>query len=328
MGRAEDNQTYRRYLRSKKTVLLASRNCGLGDNLFAVAHAWLYCQKTGRDLIIDLCQSRFLKDPELNAGSLLFEFPECFGGVRIENPQRISWRLRRLMHLRPMVGWLHALLPGLAERIEKVCGLIGLPVGLRSMDLTEDCERQLVRDGLQRPEKFLRFQWCHFDHLPEVREFLLSIQPSPVIRQRLAEFSSGVSQKFIGLHVRYYSEQWVAFPRYGNYWVDRQAAICEIIDQVIIARETHGADCPVLLCTNDSSIEAELCGCISGVFVYPKQYGGDSGKELFDQGLDNAGVDAVVEMFALKNACTLVRYPPTNSWFSELAAMSLAGRPC
>lgn len=325
MSRVEDLLAYRRYLRSGKGVLLASRNCGLGDNLFAVAHAWLYCRKSGRDLIIDLCHSRFLKDPEVNAGYLFFEFPECFDGVRIENPPKISWGLRRLMHLGRIAGWVHMRLPGVAGRVEKLLSMVGLPLSLNSMELSEECERELVKDGKQRPEKFLRFRWCHFDHLSEVRAFLLSVQPSQAIRLRLTEFLSAAPAKFIGLHVRYYSEQWVEFPRYGSFWVDRGVAIQAIVDEVARSRVVHGPDCPVFLCTNDASIEHELCGLIAGVFVYPKQYGGDTAKELFDQGLENAGIDAVIEMFALKSACGLVRYPPTKSWFSELAAMSLDG---
>lgn len=324
MIHSEEIELYRRYLAGSKGCLLASRNCGLGDNLFAVAHAWLYCRKSGRDLIIDLCQSRYLSDPEVNAGYLFFEFPDAFQGVRIENPVKISWRLRRLLHMRPAFGWLQVRFPRLAARLEKLCELVGLPIFARSLDLTEQCERDLVRSGQLRSEKFLRFQACHFDHLAEVRAFLLSVQPSLPIRTKLANFLRSSPAKFIGLHVRYYSDQWVAFPRYGDYWLDRSAAIRSICDKVASAREIYGQDCSVLLCTNDSGVESELRRKISGVFIHQKEYGALAEKELFDQGIGDAGVDAVIEMFALKSACCLVRYPPTNSWFSELAAISLS----
>jgi hypothetical protein len=325
MTKYHDLELFRSLLDTNKQYVLAYRNCGLGDNLFAIAHAWLYCKKTGRDLIIDLCQSRFFDSPEVNAGHILFQFPEVFQGVRIYNLANISWNLRKFMHLHDWSAYLYTRAPRFAGYLEKLLNKTPrfIPKFTKPIELDETTERELVSSGKKRPERFLRFQWCHCDHLNEVSDFLLSVKPSPSIQSELDSFLRNIPKPFIGLHVRFYSEQWVSFPRYGDYWVNTDNAIDNICKAVYSARNSGWQDYPVLLCTNDSNVEKILSSRITNLITYKKDFGKKTEKEIFDQGLRNAGTDAVIEMFALKKSDVLIRYPPTNSWFSEIAALSV-----
>jgi hypothetical protein len=325
MPTTSDLKLFRSLIRDGKKYVLSSRNCGFGDNLFALAHAWLYCRKAGRDLIVDFCQSRYLREPTINAGCLFFELPEEFEGVRILNFPEITWRLRRLMHLRSWAAWLHSRFPRTAAYLEKLTELAPsvLPQFGKSIDLGEEKERHLVATGEVVEPQFIRFVGCHCDHLPEIRQFLAAVRPLKKIQADIDTFLARVPERFIGLHVRFYSEKWVPFPRYGDYWTEFGQSIARIIGMVEKARSSGWSDCPVLLCTNDLTVQKTLMEKIDGIICYGTEFGDSAEKEIFDQGLSSAGHDAIVEMFSLAKANLLIRFPPSNSWFSEIAAVKV-----
>jgi hypothetical protein len=77
----------------------------------------------------------------------------------------------------------------------------------------------------------------------------------------------------------------------------------------------------LLLCTNSGLVEQALRDIFPQIQTIPKDFGTDPTCELHDQLIADCGKHAVMEMFSLCRATALVRYPPTQSWFSELAAL-------
>jgi len=323
MDIAESDQAIlKRLLVGREKYLLSFRNCGLGDNLFALAHGWLYCKKAGRSLIIDHAQSRYMDDPQVNSAHVLYEFPAEMDGVRIHSFPRLTWGMRRVLSSHRWAQHLYLISPRLyyLYRTIRHRWLKFLPDALHEIDLSYEEELLLVRTGEDPASRFIRFQGCHCHFTGEIRGFLRSIRPSLGIECEISSFLRDVPSRFVGVHVRYYSPQWVEF-RHGDYWHDFGKAIAEIAALINEAIKGVSSYSGILLCTNSDLVERALRDIFPQIQTIPKDFGTDPTLELQDQHIADCGKHAVMEMFSLCRATALVRYPPTQSWFSELAAL-------
>jgi hypothetical protein len=88
-----------------------------------------------------------------------------------------------------------------------------------------------------------------------------------------------------------------------------------------VARERHGRDTPVLLCTDSSDVERAVRAQISGVISRRKLFrpAGEGELHLWRAGY-RVRDDALVEMLLLAETSALIRYPP-GSFFSFYAAV-------
>jgi hypothetical protein len=337
-GLEKDRMLLKEILSSGEKFLVVSRSEGLGDVLFAVAHAWYYCQKTGRTLIVDLAESRYLNDLELNAAFHLLTFPETYKSVKIITPPIISFSFRQLLHEGPLLRALILFSPTIYIRVKMLLKrLLGWDTRPKELSLMQ--EKELISTGRQVNQKFLFFKGCHCEFKKEVSGFLHAILPAPGLRIELAAFLSTVHRPFIGLHVRYFDPNYFCDFRHREYWVDFEQAINEIVDRIKVASmRVSGAEedqqtnliPTVFIATDSEKVQAALLERIEKTAIYPKNFhilDHDSDpmkRELHDYKVVRLGEDAVIEMFALANADILVRYPPSDSWFSELASIKCA----
>jgi hypothetical protein len=124
---------------------------------------------------------------------------------------------------------------------------------------------------------------------------------------------------FIGVHVRYYDPSNVVH-NHSPYWLKFDQAIDEIVKAVSRAAALVGSDLPVFLATDSEIVETALTERLKRVVTFKKKFAASPVGELHVSNVPERGSHAIIEMFALTHALALVRYPPSGSWFSELAA--------
>jgi hypothetical protein len=318
-GLEEDRTLMKKILSSGNQFLVVSRSEGLGDVLFAVAHAWLYCKKTGRTLVIDLANSRYLKDKEANAAFFLLKFPENFESVRIIVIPRISWNLRRNME----EGWLLQKLLIASSRLYAYLNLFLSKIPYwetTSKPLTLAEEKELIRNGKRVGKKFLSFKGCHWEFREEIKNFLQSVSLPSKLQDQVNGLLATLRGPFIGVHVRYYDPSRPEF-RHSRFWTDFNGAISEIETRIKAVSDLGMSEQPIFLATDSKEVEAALCQRFPRMAVLRKNFSDPTKGELHESNVERLGEDAAIEMFALGHASALVRYPPSKSWFSELAAL-------
>lgn len=310
-------------------LIVSRRVSGLGDCLISLSSAWYYAKLTGRTLVIDRRWSRYLRERNKNAFSAFFEPLTEIAGVPVisddsvstlQYPSPIYSRYTRKNGLRGLFGQI-------AQVIE-----IKLPFVLAYEDAVAD-ELALVRSAQDVEEPTIIFRCCLRD-VPMTEEarrsFLAHLKPQKAIQEEIDCYvrEQFPGRKVIAVHVRHGNGGNIL--NHTPYWVDENRAINEICQQIHRARSTLGAECLVFLCTDSKRVLEFIRSRVPNVIAREKYFRPDNTGEMHarktfsTQNRSRSGQEAVIEMFLLARADTLLCYPP-GSFFSYYARICGSG---
>jgi len=306
--------------RDKKVV--SRRNAGLGDNLFASAHAWYYAKRTNRSLEISWARSMYLSDRSANGFPFFFKVPDEIEGVPVIAHQNIGIikRFIRQLPLKPYKTFLPVLIAEIAHKLlrNKTPGFL-----LHMMENHRNWTIDIIKNGKDVKYKTMIFN-SHYGFLVnETIPFFKALKLKDEFQKLADDFieKNFNGKKVIGVHVKYYNKS-MPKSNHTQYWLDEDTSLNQIKDKLnqIIA-EFKEAKTVIYLATDSSIVEDFLRKHFDNIVSFDKTF-----KIKYSHGqhlklTDDAVTAALVEMFLLAKSDVLFRFPPSGSWFSHYGSL-------
>jgi len=302
--------------------VISRRNAGLGDNLFATAHAWYYAKKTNRKLVISWAPSMYLNDKSANGFPYFFEVPESIDHVpiKVENKVGAYQRFIRRLPLIPYKFFLPALF---AEAVHKIFRKKTPGFLLQFMDNRRKWSIDLIKNGTDIKNKTMIFNSHYGFLLSETKPFFDALKLQPQFQALVDNFAEQhfKNKTVIGLHIKYYDKT-MPKSNHTQHWLDPQVSLNQIKEKIteIISRIEKG-NYIIYLATDSAIVQDFLKEHFENIVSFSKEFKIEFTKSQHLKLTDNAVTAALVEMFLLAKSDILYRFPPSGSWFSHYGSL-------
>jgi len=307
--------------KSNKSVI-SRRNAGLGDNLFAAAHAWYYAKKTNRKLVINWAPSMYLSDKSANAFPFFFEVPDYIEGVPIISEDKVN-SIKRFLRRLPLIPYRYFLPVLFAETVHKLLRKKTPDFLIRFMENRRKWSIDLIKNGIDIRSKTMIFNSHYGFLLQETKPFFDALKLKNEFQSIVDEFAEKNLQgkTVIGLHIKYYDKT-MPKSNHTQYWLDPQASLNQIKDKIngIISR-IKDANYVIYLATDSAIVQDFLREHFKNVVSFNKGFKIEYTQSQHLKLTDDAVTAALVEMFLLAKSDTLYRFPPSGSWFSHYGSL-------
>lgn len=306
--------------RRKKVV--SRRNAGLGDNLFATAHAWYYAKQTNRTLEINWAPSMYLSDKSANGFPFFFKVPEEIEGVPIIAHSNISGfkRFTRQLPIKPYGTFIPVLFAEVLHKLmrKKTPGFL-----LKLMENRRNWTIDLIKNGKDVGYKTMIFN-SHYGFLVyETIPFFKALKLKDEFQKLADDFieNNFLGKKVIGVHVKYYNKS-MPKSNHTQYWLDENTSLNQIKDKLnqIIA-EFKELKTVIYLATDFPVVEDFLRNHFDNIVSFDKTFKIEYTQSQHLKLTDDAVTAALVEMFLLAKSDVLFRFPPSGSWFSHYGSL-------
>ena len=189
-------------------------------------------------------------------------------------------------------------------------------------------ELSLLRSGRDSHRKYVLIKTCVSDALPSLedcRTVLAALRPLPHIQAKIDAFISQffADKTVIAVHVRHGNGGDIM--AHGKFWENEDQASDSITSAIDRAKLDLGQDSMIFLCTDSIETQQALYKAFPGLVTRDKYFRAAGVGELHDktvirttQQASALGEDALIEMYLLAHADTLLCYPP-ESFFSYYA---------
>lgn len=307
--------------KSNKRVV-SRRNAGLGDNLFATAHAWYYAKKTGRSLVINWSPSMYLSEKSANAFPFFFEVPEEIEGVPIIVEPRVN-SFKRIVRRLPLIPYRYFFPALLAESVHKKFRKKTPAFLLGIMEKRRNWSLDLIKNGTDVRYETMIFN-SHYGFLhEETQPFFKALKLRKEFQMLVDQFSARnfTGKKVIGLHIKYYDKT-MPQSNHTQHWIDPQESLNLIktrIEKIISG--IGEADYIIYLSTDSPIVEDFLKKHFTNLVSYDKNFKIEYTQSQHLKLTDEAVTAALVEMFLLGKSDILYRFPPSKSWFSHYGSL-------
>lgn len=272
-------------------VVVTRKRTGIGSDLISVVGSIAYAARTGRDLVIDWRESRYVEDSGLNMFGALFEVPEGFDDVGVR-----------------LAG---------ADFDDRT-----LPTPVRQLtgksESFEAFNAEMKHAARPVAESVVITRPMH--HLPDVsdqRRWLLAIRPVSRIAAAIDDFHSRHlrGHHVVGVHIRHGNGETLGSGRDEL----MRRGVTDLVD--LAAAELGRMGLPngykLFVCTDSQELREAFAARLPGVVTYESRIGSAKSGPIHtsDYGMKGAE-DAIVEMWLLA-LCDRLVYTP--SWFSHYA---------
>jgi hypothetical protein len=302
--------------------VISRRNAGLGDNLFAAAHAWYYAKKTNRKLVINWAPSMYLSDKSANAFPFFFEVPDYIEGVPIISEDKVN-SIKRFLRRLPLIPYRYFLPVLFAETVHKLLRKKTPDFLLRFIENRRKWSIDLIKNGIDIRNKTMIFNSHYGFLLQETKPFFDALKLKTEFQSIVDNFSENNLQgkTVIGLHIKYYDKT-MPKSNHTQYWLEPQASLNQIKDKIngIISR-IKGANYVIYLATDSAIVQDFLRGHFKNVVSFNKGFKIEYTQSQHLKLTDDAVTAALVEMFLLAKSDILYRFPPSGSWFSHYGSL-------
>jgi hypothetical protein len=302
--------------------VISRRNAGLGDNLFATAHAWYYAKMTDRTLIISWAPSMYLNDKQANAFPFFFEVPDEIEGVPVIVEPRVG-SFKRLIRRLPLIPFKYFLPVMVAESLHKLMRKKTPAFLLNFMEKRRKWSIDLIKNGIDIPNRAMIFNSHYGFLIKETKPFFQSLKLKAEFQSLVDNFSEKylAGKKVIGLHIKYYDKN-MPQSNHTQYWLDPDGSLNKIKDNLngIIA-ELNESNIVIYLATDSPVVQDFLKKHFTNIVSFDKTFNIEYTKGQHLKLTDNAVTAALVEMFLLAKSDVLYRFPPSGSWFSHYGSL-------
>jgi hypothetical protein len=302
--------------------VISRRNAGLGDNLFATAHAWYYAKSTNRSLVINWAPSMYLSDQGANAFPFFFEVPQEIEGVPIIVEPRVSGYKRFTRRL-PLIPYRY-FIPVLAgETVHKFLRKKTPSFLMTIMNNRRKWSIDLIKNGTDVRYKTMIFNSHYGFLLQETKPFFDALKLKPEFQSAVDHFSEKNfnGKKVIGVHIKYYDST-MPKSNHTQHWIDPQESLNKIKDRIqTIVDRFNGSDHVIYVATDRKLVVDFLKEKFSNIICYDKEYKIEFTQSQHLKLNDEAASAALIEMFLLAKSEVLYRYPPSGSWFSHYGSL-------
>jgi hypothetical protein len=308
---------------NKRKKVISRRNAGLGDNLFATAHAWYYAKKTGRDLNINWAPSMYLDDKSANAFPFFFKVPENIDGVPIIIEPRIN-AIKKFIRRLPLFPFRYFIPALIAESVHKLLRKQTPGFLMRIMDKRRQWSINLITNGIDVSYRTIIFNSHYGFLINETKPFFMALKLKDEFQQLVDTFTQQnfIGKKVVGLHIKYYDKS-MPKSNHTKYWLDPQQSLNLIKENLesILSSLNIADEYVIYLATDSSIVEDFLKAHFNNIVSFNKEF-----KIEYTQGqhlklTDDAVTAALVEMFLLAKSDVLYRFPPSGSWFSHYGSL-------
>lgn len=306
--------------RNKKVV--SRRNAGLGDNLFATAHAWYYAKQTNRSLEINWAPSMYLSDKSANGFPFFFKVPDHIEGVPVIAHPNIGTikRFTRQLPLKPYSTFLPVLV---AEIVHKFLRVKTPGFLQRFIDNRRNWTIDLIKNGKDVKYKTMIFN-SHYGFLVnETIPFFKALKLKDEFQKLADDFidKNFSGKKVIGVHVKYYNKS-MPKSNHTQYWLDEDTSLNLIMDKLLqIIAEFKEVKTVIYLATDSPVVEDFLRKHFENIVSFDKTFKIEYTQSQHLKLTDDAVTAALVEMFLLAKSDVLFRFPPSGSWFSHYGSL-------
>jgi Nodulation protein Z (NodZ) len=270
--------------------LISRKHTGIGSDIASILGGWYYASRTGRTLVIDWRNSRYLPDRSANAFPRFFQPMDQIAGVRVA----CEGCIREAQFPKPVFR-LHKLQPVQYRDLFRAGADVDAPT--------------LVNN---KPMHI-------FPALTLQRMVFSALRLHPEIQQEMEAFRETQfgAVKVVGIHVRHGNGEHLGF--------GRKVCIYEVNREVVSTykrvhetmRKSSGLRTKIFLATDSQEVEEALKSALPNVVTRNKSFHtvGDGPLHRRVLGLTGAQ-DALIEMYLLA-CCDALIY--NDSWFSYYA---------
>jgi hypothetical protein len=302
--------------------VISRRNAGLGDNLFATAHAWYYAKQTNRALLINWAPSMYLSDKSANAFGFFFQVPDQIQGVPIiyeKNVGSVNRFIRRLP-LQPYRSFLPSLFAEFVHKLrrDRTPGFL-----LEIMKKRKQWSIDLIKNGSDVNYRTMIFNNPYGFMLKETKPFFDELKLKPEFQTLVDDFANlnFKNKKVIGLHIKYYDKT-MPKSNHTQHWLDPEQSLNTIKDRIHnIIGTFNSQDYVIYLATDSPIVEEFLKKHFAKIVTFNKEFKIEYSQSQHLKLTDEAVTAALVEMFLLAKSDVLYRFPPSGSWFSHYGSL-------
>ncbi len=302
--------------------VISRRNAGLGDNLFATAHAWYYAKSTNRTLEISWSPSMYLNDKSANAFGFFFDVPEQIQGVPVIYEEHIgAWK--RMIRRLPLIPYRYFIPSLVAEFVHKLLRKKTPAFLLHFMTKRRQWSIDLIKNGTDIKNKTMIFNSHYGFLLNETKPFFGALKLKPEFQALVDEFSEKhfSNKKVIGLHIKYYDKT-MPKSNHTQHWLDPQESLNTIKTRIEgIIQKINSPDYVIYIATDSAIVQDFLKKHFEKVVTYDKEFKIEYSQSQHLKLTDESVKAALVEMFLLAKSDTLYRFPPSGSWFSHYGSL-------
>jgi hypothetical protein len=302
--------------------VISRRNAGLGDNLFATAHAWYYAKKTNRSLLINWAPSMYLNDKSANAFGFFFIVPEQIQGVPIIYEEYVG-SYKRLIRRLPLIPYRYFIPSLIAEFVHKFMRKKTPGFLLNFMNARRQWSIDLIKNGNDISNNTMIFNSHYGFLLNETKPFFDELKLKPEFQVLVDDFAEKhfKNKTVIGLHIKYYDKT-MPKSNHTQYWLDPQESLNIIKEKIKgVIQKINSSDYIIYLATDSVIVQDFLKEHFDKIVTYNKAFKIEYSQSQHLKLTDEAVTAALVEMFLLAKSDILYRFPPSGSWFSHYGSL-------